>query len=330
LLPTVTDATQVRPDRPPLHYQIVKFASGFSPFALSRHGVMLGSVGAREAVYDRGRLTYLRLPRHYTILSASGVNDRGVAVGYVDTNGGAGQPEEWVHGRPYPLQTAEPPSTPFYASSASFINDRDQIVGISNAMLGYGYYPEFLGAIVFYSRSAPPQVLDACCGEVNSLNDSGAVAGYEQISNYPPENGGFLLGATGCSSSATAGMQNIDYFGLTDRGHVIAEFASVNQSSSAVLYLFCHGSKVSALSGTPLADNDRDYIVGSSGSYAYLRTPDGQYYNLNDLLPAGSPPLSAAVAIDDRGEIITESYTGSALNTYLLAPSASCAYLFKS
>lgn len=326
-LPSAATRAAEKP-RAKLTYEIVSLPAGFAAVALNNHDVVLGYLHG-AVVYRRGSMTALPALPHDNVVNVSSINDRGTVVGESGNQSSAepARPVVWERGKPHPLRTAPPGNYgPFISNSADLINDRGQIVGSANAHLGYGYYPEFLGTISFYSKSQLPQAVTGCCGQANSLDNHGQVAGYEQLGTVPPENFGFLSpGLKGCTSNGTAGLQNTSYFGLNEKGHVIAQFNGGTTSSEGAVYLFCQGSTVSTLAGTPAAVNDRDYVVGSLGSYAYLRTPYGHYYNVNSLLPPGSPAIVKAVAINDKGVILA----GTATVWYLLVPAASCDYLFK-
>lgn len=309
----VTDAVELK-------YSVTTLPASFFPVAMNNSAAIAGESGEGPAVYHGGSLTQLATSGFVT-----GMNDRDDVVG-----DGTGGPTLWRDGTALSLASPSPPEE---TNVTGQINDRGQIDGIidGNSNFGDG---ELSGNVVFLSPSSPPVSLGLGTNGIPlSINDKGQVAGFLRSTPQGPyENTAFLYGgAKGCTSSATNGAYNSEDFGLTNRGHVIEQF---NNGT----YLFCRNSKAVVLSGTPIADDNEDFIVGTeSGSGgaadAFIRAPRGKYYDLNTVVPAGTPHLQSAFAINDRGDILAEAASASSSNGFvylLLRPDGPrCESLFR-
>jgi len=291
-------------------YSVTALPAGFTPVALNNSAAVAGESTAGPAIYRNGALTSLAPSGEVT-----GMNDRDDVVGY-----GSDGPTLWRNGAALRLASPSPVQE---VNAAGQINDRGQIDGIIDGNFNYGD-GELSGEVVFLSPSAAPVSLGLSGeGVPLSLNDKGQVAGYLRSAPYGPyENSAFLYGgAKGCTTSATHGAYNSEDFGLTNRGNVIEQYNNG-------MYVFCKGSKAFVLSGTPIADNNDDFIVGSENGSggttdAFIRFPHGKYYDLNALVPAGTPHLQSAFAINGKGDILAAAASASSSNGlayYLLRP----------
>ena len=110
------------------------------------------------------------------------------------------------------------------------------------------------------------------------------------------------LGGVRSTATAINGNGQVTGWGTTSSGAVDG-------------FLYSNGTLTDLGSFTPAAINDNGVMVG--GPYI---DSGGTVQNLNTLIPAGSPTIQNATAINDNGQIAA-SATGSTSGAVLLNPS---------
>ncbi|HET9031184.1 MAG TPA: hypothetical protein VFN49_13510 [Candidatus Aquilonibacter sp.] len=268
---------------------------------LNNSGAVAGWIGANATVYQNG---------HTTTVPLSGlraINDLGDAIGE-DANGAS---YLYKDGKLAPLN-----------GGALSINNTDVIVGtIGQSDPSLGNQPAYL-----YPNASPkPMESNPPTDTIPSLiNNRGEVGGEQMFgpigNGYSP----FLYPNLAlCENGNSYGGQVL---GLNDNNHVLFR----DDTSPASAFFLCKGAQATLISGSPEALNNDDVVVGqgyrssTDPGFAFVRTSEGKYWDLNSLVPAGTPHLSDAVAINNHDVILaaqTQPNTTS-LRYYLLTPTS--------
>lgn len=303
-LVTTTAATAFTVAAIPAGFNVVNGHGGYP--TMNNAGAVAGWIGQNAAVYENGRVASL------PFADARAINDQGDVIG--DGANGEG-PVLYKAGHLYPLSNV--------GGTAFSINDHDVIVGnVPDPALNYA------SEGVYFSATASPRPMQTNPpGDTIPafVNGNGEVAGGQEYG--PPGNGysPFLYPTplTLCRNNATSGPASA-IAGLNNKNHFILPWQNVT-------YL-CEGSRAIILSGFPYALNDDDVVVGNAWrvpsdaatQFAYVRTSEGKYYDLNSLVPAGTPHLSGAIAVNDHDVILaTEALPNTtSLRYFILTPTS--------
>jgi probable HAF family extracellular repeat protein len=244
---------------------------------LNESAVLVGTSGQRAYAWVQGEPRLLRLPQAIFSGAAQDVTARGLVCGSVGDS-------DWIGPQHcyWPTPTAVARILPgLFAQSttgvATAVNESGQIAGTSGGLVGSFF------AVRWDQPDAPPFQIGPLPGAMNSdgldMNENGDVVGR---SSYPD-------GRTEAFLYRSAGD---DLVGL-------GFFASADIPYSEALGV-----------------NDRQQVVGSGNAgpgiaHAFL-WQSGVMLDLNDLVVLQPPVLhlSAAVAINERGEIAAEAVVG--------------------
>lgn len=244
---------------------------------LNESGILVGSSGQRAYAWVNDAPRLLRPPQGFFSGSAQDVTGRGFVCGSVGDS-------DWIGPQhcywPDPLAVARilpglyPEST---TGVATAVNESGQIAGTSGSLVGTFY------AVRWDDPTATPLQIGPLPGAMNSdgldMNENGDVVGRSSYPDFRTE--AFLY------RSAAADLVGLGFFSTADFPYSEA-----------------------------LGVNDRRQVVGSGNAgpgvaHAFL-WQNGVMHDLNDLV-ALEPPvqyLSAAVAINRRGEIAAEAVVG--------------------
>jgi hypothetical protein len=259
---------------------------------LNNAGAVVGSNGG-AAVYRKGQVTLLN-----SYGTAFAINDSGDVI-FSDPFGNS--PKLYKGGKVSSILNQ--------GGRALAINNNDVIVGtlpdpaLNSANQG-----------VYFSTTAPPKPIQSSPpGDTTPqyVTTSGEVAGNQRVG--PP---GTPYGAwfsptqlLVCKGKLAAGKAQL--MAINNANHFIVGY-------DGGWYFLCKGAQTippNGLPGVPLGLNDTDVIVGTektNGPYfpdtplnrAYVRTYEGKYWDLNDLVPAGTPHLDGAVAVNNHDVIL--------------------------
>lgn len=297
----------------------------FTPAALNNQGQVVGtiagSLGSRALIWDPVAGTSILdiLPAGYAASQAIGINDRGQVLGHL--SGAAGTtPFLWDATTGYTLMAGATPGLGFRAAD---LNEAGQVVGTAfgtggaQALLwdpaqGTSFLPGAAGPSRGLAINDSGQILArdgsqfliwAAAGGVTPL---GALVGPGGTASFAVDlnDSGKVLGATGYTSevsapylwSATGGLQGLGFYpGMTDTW--------------------------------PSAMNNLGQVVGTAGSFGgacctpFLWDPVAGYRDLNSLVGQGAVGrIDSVIAINDRGQILAQAWTGSGLHPVLLSP----------
>ena len=267
------------------------------------------------------------------LTSAAGVNDSGEIVGWGSMSGFSGQHAFLFRGgtmidlgtfaHPGPCTAGDLDCLTGPPSAATGVNNAGRVAGWSSI------YPLSLARHAFVWDRAGMHDLGTLGGANSSaagINNRDVVVGAADTATdvshaFRFENGSMTdLGTLGGdTSSANA---------VNDRGQVVGVADTTAGTQHAFLYgggmLFDLGTLQGSTSEA--ADvNDRLEVVGSStvagdaATHAFVWTR-GVMQDLNTLVPAGTPVLVNATAVNDRGQIVANDATA-------LSPFGSHAYL---
>ena len=113
----------------------------------------------------------------------------------------------------------------------------------------------------------------------------------------------------------TLGGERSTAAAINDNGQIVGYGTALGSGVATDGFLYSNGTITDLGSFTPAAINDHGVMVG--GPYI---DSGGTVQNLNTLIPAGSPKIQDATAINDNGQIVA-SATGSTSGAVLLNPS---------
>jgi probable HAF family extracellular repeat protein len=261
-------------------------------------------------VWSNGTMTDLGTLGSGNFSAGEAINLSGEVAGWSDTNADTGQEaavwdgKKWT-GLGVPLD-----------SVAAGINNSGQVVGSwSNVTTGSQPFLDSNGTITDLPEPGFVATSNLGC-QADAINNNAQIAGTcwgynsKLASLYADmvlwQNGTVTdLGTLGGARSAATAINNngqITGWGTTSTGATDG-------------FLYSNGTLTGLGSFTPAAINDNGVMVG--GPYI---DSGGTVQNLNTLVPAGSPTIQDATAINDNGQIVA-SATGSTSGAVLLNPS---------
>jgi len=261
-------------------------------------------------VWSNGTMTDLGTLGSGNFSAGEAINLSGEVAGWSDTNADTGQEASVWNGKKWtglgvPLD-----------SVAAGINDSGQVVG-SWGTATTGSQPFLYSNGTITDLPEPGFVATSNLGcQADAINNhtqvTGTCWGYNSklASLYADlvlwQNGTVTdlgtLGGVRSTATAINGNGQVTGWGTTSSGAVDG-------------FLYSNGTLTDLGSFTPAAINDNGVMVG--GPYI---DSGGTVQNLNTLIPAGSPTIQNATAINDNGQIAA-SATGSTSGAVLLNPS---------
>jgi probable HAF family extracellular repeat protein len=265
-------------------------------------------------VWSNGTMTDLGTLGSGNFSAGTAINSSGEVVGWTDTNADTGQEAAVWNGQKWtPLGLPQ-------GSVAAGINDSGQVAGsVSNVTTGSQPFLDSNGTVTDLPEPGFVATSNLGC-QANAINNNAQIAGTCSGASYNRKTGvttfrtdlvlwqnGTVtdLGTlSGVDNGATAINNNGQII-----GYEIAETGVING------FLYSNGTMTSLGSFKPAAINDNGVMVG--GQYI---DSGGTITNLNTLIPAGSPTIQDANAINDNGQIAA-STTGSTSGAVLLNPS---------
>jgi probable HAF family extracellular repeat protein len=265
-------------------------------------------------VWSNGTLTDLGTLGSGNFSAATAINSSGEVVGWTDTNADTGQEAAVWNGQKWtPLGLPQ-------GSVATGINDSGQVAGsVSNVTTGSQPFLDSNGTVTDLPEPGFVATSNLGC-QADAINNHAQIAGTCSGSSFNRktkvttlytdlvlwQNGTVTdLGTLGgLRSTVTAINDNGQITGSADTG-----------STTLDGFLYSNGTMTDLGSFNPAAINDNGVMVG--GPYI---DSGGTITNLNTLIPAGSPTIQDANAINDNGQIAA-SATGNTSGAVLLNPS---------
>lgn len=298
----------------------------FTPVSLNNRGqvagTVTGSLGSRAVFWDpvAGASVLDILPAGYVASHAIDINDCGQMLGQLQGAAGTITPFLWDAVGGYSL-LASAPSGPVF--SPADLNGAGQVVGTA---FGAGASQAFL-----WDPAQGLSFLPATAGPSRGLaiNDSGQVLARDGSQ--------FLIWTAGGGVTPLGDLvvpEGIASFGidLNDAGMILGATAYTSEVSAPFLWDPAHGLRglgfyPGSTDTWPAAMNDLGQVVGIAGSFGrgcctpFLWDPVTGYHDLNALVGAGAGGrIDNVVAINDRGQILGQVWTGSGLSPVLLSP----------
>ncbi len=301
--------------------------------ALNEHGHIVGYYSAGDYFRpflwtpEEGAIA-LPMPDGAYLGSAEDINDEGVIVLTLMVSGLGNRAFVYKDGE----YTMLPPAQGEGKSGTSAINNKGEVVGTRS--IADGSQPE---NAFFWSESIgfiDLGVMDDVKSLGWDLNDYGQLVGLRGIPVATDE--AFLWDEQGLSflgpipdglTSAAYGVNNrcqIVGAGLTETEGSSDPFARAFLWKNGVMTLL--GVLPENQSSVALSVNDMEQTVGKctggvSGEPRAFFWQGGTIYDLNDLIPPGSPVMERARDINNQGQIVVEGKPeGGLARTYLLTP----------
>jgi len=234
------------------------------------------------------------------------INASGEVVGWAQTTAGSSDSALWSGGKVTDLTAAG------LSGSVAWINDSGQIVG-TDAIGSTGDSQPFLDSNGTVTQLPLPNYGPATesgsttCSAI-MINNNGVVLGG---CSDPSSNLHGVVWQNGTPTDlGTLGGPQTNPYGINNLGQVVGW--SMTSTDGTDGFLWSNG-KMTDLGPNffPTAINDNGVIIGGDQIYS-----GGTLQNLNNLVPAGSPQITDAVAINDNGQILVQD-GGTAL---LLTP----------
>lgn len=266
-------------------------------------------------VYSHGTMTDLGALAGGTS-SATGINDQGTIVGAGSVAGGAYHAFVFSNGGITDIGTLGGPN-----SAALAINNSGEIVGWS--ITPGGTYP--LGYVAFsYYNGTMTNLGELNGGEATAvaINSSGKIAGSSQVS-FGSLNQGLFNAFVYTDGAMTDITPSIGYGfanGINDAGVIVGRMGG--QTFQYQAFIFENGVATTLTTfGTyenseAYGINNSGVVVGSVSGIAFVFS-DGQMWDLNTLIDDPSVQLSAALCVNNVGQIVAGDGNGTA---YLLTP----------
>ena len=242
--------------------------------------------------------------------AGTAINSSGEVAGWADTNADTGaEAAVWNGGKVTGLGVP-------LGSVAAGINDAGQVVGSwSNATTGSQPFLDSNGTITDLPEPGFVTTSNLGC-QADAINNHAQIAGTcwgynTKLSSIYADlvlwhNG--TVTDLGTISGVRGGAAAIN-----NNGQIIGYGTATTGASQGFLY--SNGTMTNLGSFIPAAINDNGVMVG--GPYI---DSGGTIQNLNTLIPAGSPTIQDATAINDNGQIVA-SATGTTSGAVLLNPS---------
>jgi len=267
------------------------YVAGVSGGRAVRWTVRGGSVGATE---DLGAPVS-------AASAAYGVNDAGHVVGTA-----GGDAFFWNPTARSPFLLVASPSS-VHCAVAQGINNHDMVVGTctdlkTRSSWAFGWTPG--GALILYkgdhqsTRGSQAFAVNADDVIAGSAEARPAERGTPVVQAYKWNAGALRVGALNAKAGSFGRATS---YGINDRQDLVGE-------SEGQAFVALHGSAPVSLGfeGVAQGINHSRTIVGEmENGHAFVKPPNGQAEDLNDLLPRGSGlTLQAAYAINEKGWIV--------------------------
>ena len=260
-------------------------------------------------VWSNGTMTDLGTLGSGNFSAGEAVNLSGEVAGWSDTNADAGQEASVWNGK-----KATGLGVPL-DSVAAGINDSGQVVGSSAPNIASQPFLDSNGTITDLPEPRFVATSNLGC-QADAINNHAQIAGtcWGYNSKLASLYADLVLWQNGTVTDlGTLGGVRSTATAINDHGQITGWGTA---SSGAVdVFLYSNGTMTNLGSFNPAAINDNGVMVG--GPYI---DSGGTVQNLNTLIPAGSPTIQDATAINDNGQIVA-SATGSTSGAVLLNPS---------
>jgi len=259
-------------------------------------------------VWSNGTMTDLGTLGSGNFSAGTAINSSGEVVGWTDTNADTGAEAAVWNGQKWtPLGLPQ-------GSVATGINDSGQVVGsVSNVTTGSQPFLDSNGTITYLPE--PGFVASSNLGcDADAVNNHAQIAGtcWGYNSKLSTIRADLVLWQNGTVTDLGTFSFEGSVAAINNNGQIIGyqtAITGVNQG-----FLYSNGTMTNLGSFLPAAINDNGVMVG--GQYI---DSGGTVQNLNTLIPAGSPTIQDANAINNNGQIAA-STTGSTGQAVLLNP----------
>jgi len=241
--------------------------------------------------------------------AGTAINAAGEVAGWSDTSADTGQEAAVWNGNKWTALGVP------QGSVATGINDSGQVVGSwSNVTTGSQPFLDSNGTITDLPEPGFVATSNLGC-QADAINNNAQIAGtcwgwnsklaliYADLVLW--QNGTVTdLGTLGGERSGAAAINN--------NGQIVGYGTALGSGVATDGFLYSNGTMTDLGSFIPAAINDNGVMVG--GPYI---DSGGTVQNLNTLIPAGSPTIQDATAINNNGQIVA-SATGSTSGAVLL------------
>jgi probable HAF family extracellular repeat protein len=260
-------------------------------------------------VWSNGTMTDLGTLGSGNFSAGTAINLSGEVAGWSDTNADTGNEASLWNGQ---KMTGLGVPT---GSVAAGINDSGQVVGSwGNATTGSQPFLDSNGTITDLPEPGFVATSNLGC-QADAINNNGQVAGtcWRYNSKLSSLYADLVLWQKGTVTDlGTLGGVRSTAIAINNNGQIVGY--GTTSSGATDGFLYSNGKMTNLGSFNPAAINDNGVMVG------------GQYIdngatttNLNTLIPAGSPRIQHATAINNNGQIVATA-TGSTDGSVLLTP----------
>jgi probable HAF family extracellular repeat protein len=263
-------------------------------------------------VWSNGTMTDLGTLGSGNFSAGTAVNSSGEVAGWSDTKADTGQEASvWnggkVTGLGVPLD-----------SVAAGINDLGQVVGSwGNATTGSQPFLDSNGTVTDLPEPGFVATSNLGC-QADAINNNAQIAGtcWGWNSKLALIYADLVLWQNGTVTDlGTLGGERSGAAAINASGQIVGYGTALGSGVATDGFLYSNGTMTDLGSFIPAAINDNGVMVG--GPYI---DSGGTVQNLNTLIPAGSPTIQDATAINNNGQIVA-SATGSTSGAVLLNPS---------
>src|SRR5215471_18157398 len=249
--------------------------------------------------WSNGTMTDLGTLGSGNFSAGEAINSSGEVAGWSDTKADTGQG--------VPLD-----------SVAAGINDSGQVIGSwGNATTGSQPFLDSNGTITDLPEPGFVATSNLGC-QADAINNKAQIAGTcwgynRKLSSIYAD---LVLWQNGTVTDlGTLGGERSEAAAINGNGQIVGYGTALGSGVATDGFLYSNGTMTDLGSFIPAAINNNGVMVG--GPYI---DSGGTVQNLNTLIPAGSPTIQDATAINDNGQIVA-SATGSTSGAVLLNPS---------
>jgi probable HAF family extracellular repeat protein len=263
-------------------------------------------------VWSNGTMTDLGTLGSGNFSAGTAINSSGEVVGWTDTNADTGQEAAVWNGQKWTALGVP------VGSVATGINDSGQVVGSwSNVTTGSQPFLDSNGTITDLPEPGFVATSNLGC-QADAINNNAQIAGtcWGWNSKLALIYADLVLWQNGkVTDLGTLGGERSTAAAINGNGQIVGYGTALGSGVATDGFLYSNGTMTDLGSFVPAAINDNGVMVG--GPYI---DSGGTVQNLNTLIPAGSPTIQDATAINDNGQIVA-SATGSTSGAVLLNPS---------